>query len=208
MTTTLPRRRRPRGVNTKGAALQQSPGAKGFTLPEYLESHEVGALIAAAPNPQARLLILVQWRAGLRISEALALETRDLRLNTDRPTLSVRKGKGSRTRTVPVHPELQSALIAATSYGAVASGPLIGVSRTTAWRWVQQAAKRAADAGQIDHGRRVGTHTLRHSYARHLLLNGIPLNYLSRWLGHASIQTTLIYLELVPDPAGSLASVP
>ena len=57
-------------------------------------------------------------------------------------------------------------------------------------------------------GKRVGTHTLRHSYARHLLMNGIPINYLSRWLGHSSIQTTLIYLELVPDPTGSLASVP
>ena len=57
-------------------------------------------------------------------------------------------------------------------------------------------------------GRTVGTHTLRHSYARHLLMNGIPINYLSRWLGHSSIQTTLIYLELVPDPTGSLAMVP
>ena len=54
----------------------------------------------------------------------------------------------------------------------------------------------------------VSTHTLRHSYARHLLMNGIPINYLSRWLGHSSIQTTLIYLELVPDPSGSLAMVP
>ena len=42
----------------------------------------------------------------------------------------------------------------------------------------------------------VGTHTLRHSYARHLLMHGVPINYLSRWLGHSSIQTTLIYLEL------------
>ena len=39
-----------------------------------------------------------------------------------------------------------------------------------------------------------------HSYARHLLMNGIPINYLSRWLGHTSIQTTLIYPKLVPDP--------
>ena len=54
----------------------------------------------------------------------------------------------------------------------------------------------------------ISTHTLRHSYARHLLMNGIPINYLSRWLGHSSIQTTLIYLELVPDPTGSLAMVP
>ena len=89
--------------------------------------------------------------------------------------------------------ELQAALTAATCYGATGGGPLVDVSRTTAWRWVQLAAKRAIDAGQLDRGRHVGTHTLRHSYARHLLLNGIPLNYLSRWLGHASIQTTLIY---------------
>ena len=54
----------------------------------------------------------------------------------------------------------------------------------------------------------MSAHTLRHSYARHLLMNGIPINYLSRWLGHSSIQTTLTYLELVPDPSGSLAAVP
>ena len=67
---------------------------------------------------------------------------------------------------------------------------------------------RADDLGAIAAGKRVGTHALRHSYARHLLMNGIPINYLSRWLGHSSIHTTLIYLELVPDPMGSLAAVP
>ncbi|MCY4653709.1 MAG: hypothetical protein OXC95_11165 [Dehalococcoidia bacterium] len=43
---------------------------------------------------------------------------------------------------------------------------------------------------------------------RACMVDGIPVNYLSRWLGHSSIQTALIYLELVPDPTGSLASVP
>ena len=62
--------------------------------------------------------------------------------------------------------------------------------------------------GRFPAGRKVGTHTLRHSYARHLLRHGIPINYLSRWLGHSSINTTLIYLELEPDPAGALAQVP
>ena len=94
MTTAVSRRRRPRRVNPKSAVLQQSPGGKGSTLPEYLEAHEVSALIAAAPNPQARLLILEQWRAGLRVAEALALEPRDLRLDTDRPTVRIREGKG------------------------------------------------------------------------------------------------------------------
>ena len=64
------------------------------------------------------------------------------------------------------------------------------------------------EAGAIPTGRRISSHTLRHSYARHLLVNRIPINYLSRWLGHSSIQTTLIYLVLVPDPTGSLGAVP
>ena len=109
---------------------------------------------------------------------------------------------------VQVHPELQTALTAATSSGTVGQGRLIDVSRVTVWRWVQQAVLRATEAGQIPRGRVVGTHTLRHSYARHMLLNGIPLNYLSRWLAHGLIQTTLVYLELTPDPSGSLESVP
>ena len=64
------------------------------------------------------------------------------------------------------------------------------------------------EAGQLGPNRQVGTHALRHSFTRHFLLNGIPLNYLSRWLGHASIKTMLVYLELVPDPSGSLATIP
>ena len=50
---------------------------------------EVNALIAAAPNSKARLIMLEQWRVGLRVSEALALEARDLHLNFGRPTLLV-----------------------------------------------------------------------------------------------------------------------
>ena len=88
------------------------------------------------------------------------------------------------------------------------TGPDNGQSRSTAWRWSQEAAARAKALGALSEGRTVGTHTFRHSYARHLLLHGVPINYVSRWLGHRSIQTTLVYLELVPDPAGRLATVP
>ena len=96
----------------------------------------------------------------------------------------------------------------ALSYGNVSEGRLIEAHRSTAWRWVQAAVERAERLGGIAPGRRVGTHTLRHSYARHLLMHGVPINYLSRWLGHSSIQTTLIYMELAPDLTGSLAAVP
>ena len=177
-------------------------------IPEYLEADEINAIIRAAPNPKAKLLMLEQWRAGLRVSEALDLEVRDLSLDTATPTLRVRSGKGGKTRLVPVHPELHGALSSALAYGDISQGRIVEAHPTTAWRWVQAAMKRAEELGAIAPGKRVGTHTLRHSYARHLLMNGIPINYLSRWLGHSSIQTTLIYLELVPDPTGSLASVP
>ena len=205
-TTAISRRRRPRGRYPKtqdGATPKRQK-----RIPEYLEADEVNAIIRAASNPKAKLLMLEQWRGGLRVSEALDLEVQDLSLDTASPTLRVRSGKGGKTRLVPVHPELHSALSSALAYGDISQGKIIEAHTTTAWRWVKTAVKRAEELGAIAPGKRIGTHTLRHSYARHLLMNGIPINYLSRWLGHSSIQTTLIYLELVPDPTGSLAMVP
>ena len=97
------RSRRPRGQHPKprGPDGRKRSAKK---LPEYLEAHQVEALIRSAPNPRARLLFLIEWRACLRISEALALESRDLSLDGEFPGLHVREGKGSRPRIVPVHP--------------------------------------------------------------------------------------------------------
>ena len=81
MSTTALSTRHPRGINSKERNLQQSLRKNGFKLQEYLERDEVNALIAPAPNPRARLIMLEQWRAGLRVSEALALEARDLHLD-------------------------------------------------------------------------------------------------------------------------------
>ena len=71
MTTTALSTRRARGIHPKRAGLQQRPREKGSNLPEYLERQEIEAVIASAPNPIAKLLVLEQWRAGLRVSEAL-----------------------------------------------------------------------------------------------------------------------------------------
>ena len=204
--TAISRWRRPRGRYPRtqdGAAPKRQK-----RIPEYLEADEVNAIIRAAPNPKAKLLMLEEWRDGLRASEALDLEVWDLSLDTPNPTLPVHSGKGGKTRLVPVHPELHGALGSVLAYGDINQGRIVEAHPATGWRWVQAAVKRAEELGAIAPGKRVGTHTLRHSYARHLLMNDIPINYLSRWLGHSSIQTTLIYLELVPDPTGSLAMVP
>ena len=205
-TTAISRRRRARGRYPKKT--DKGSERRIRRLPEYLEADQVKALIRFAPNPKARLLMLEQWRAGLRISEALNLEVRDLSLDAELPTLKVRAGKGGRSRLVPVHPELHSAFVSALSYGAIGDGKLVDADPSTPWRWMQKAAGRAEEVGMLPAGKRIGNHTLRHSYARHYLMNGVPINYLSRWLGHSSIQATLIYLELVPDPMGSVAAIP
>ena len=194
----------------KGRSVRRSSGDKRLArLPEYLGASEVEELIAAAPHARARLLILVQWRAGLRVSEALGIEVGDLTLDGEHPTIRVRQGKGRKARLVPVHPELSGALRSALAFSDMGrESKIINVSRATASRWVAEASGRAVEAGAIPAGRRISTHTLRHSYARHLLAHGIPINALSRWMGHSSIDTTLIYLELFPDPKGTLASVP
>ena len=201
------RNRRPRGQYPKKA--DQTVEAVEKKLPEYIEAHEVNALLRAAPNPRTRLLMMIEWRAGLRVSEALALEVGDLSLDVDLPTIRVRQGKGRKARIVPVHPELHSALTSTLQFGNIDQGDkIVRASRSTADRRMREATAGAQKDGAIAPGRRISNHTLRHSYARHLLTSGIPINYLSRWLDHSLIQPTLIYLELVPDPTGSLAMVP
>lgn len=208
-TTNLARANGRKPTRKARVAQQRAMGnvARRSTLPEYLEPPEVEALIHAAPHGQARLIMLEQWRAGLRVSEAVALEVSDLQLDGDRPTLRVRQGKGSKDRLVPVHPELAAAFRQVIDFGNVRRGPLVNTTRSTAWRWTKAALERAQELGTIPAGRWVGTHTLRHSAARHWLSSGVPINHVSRWLGHASIQTTLIYLEILPDPSGFMERV-
>ena len=138
VTQTVARRRRARGVHPKRTD-REVPTQK---LPEYQEADEVGAIVRAADDPRARLLMLEQWRAGLRVSEALALEASNLSLDANSPTRKVRSGKGRRARVVPVHPELAAAFMIALSYGKVSEGRLIDMHRVTAWRWVQTAVRR------------------------------------------------------------------
>ena len=89
-------------------------------------------------------------------------------------------------------------------------GPIVGASRSTAW----QLGARGGKAGRSPwaHLRRVvalGPIPSGIQLCSGICFwHGVPINYVSRWLGHRSIQTTLIYLELVPDPVGRLAMVP
>jgi len=142
MTATLLARSSNKKSNCKSRALQ--PRASGFvarraSLPEYLEHSQIETLIELAPNGQSRLIMLAQWRAGLRISEVLALEVADLNLDDDNPALRVREGKGGKGRLFPLHPELIAGLRARLDYGNINRGPIFHASRSTAGRCVRIA---------------------------------------------------------------------
>ena len=204
-TQAIARRRRPRGLHPKRT--DGEPQTK--RLPEYLEAEEVERRHQGRRGPQsetshahpvARRPSGIRGAGARRVRPLVGLGP----AHDQSPVRQGQEGEGrsGSTRSWPRRSEWRCPT------GMSREGRLIEAHRSTAWRWVQAAVERAERLGAIAPGRKVGTHTLRHSYARHLLVNGVPINYLSRWLGHSSIQTTLIYLELVPDPTGSLAAVP
>ena len=88
------RNRRPRGQYPNKA--DQFAELVEKKLPEHPEAHGVNALLRAAPNPRARPLMVIEWRAGLRVSEALALKVQDLSLDVALPTIMVGQGKCGR----------------------------------------------------------------------------------------------------------------
>jgi len=180
----------------------------GKSLPEFLTKDEIDTLIRLASPPEAALLMLAGFRAGLRVSETLDLEVGDINLEDEYPTLRVRLGKGRKARIVPLHAELQNALTNFIRYRPGRASKLFTITRFTALRWVKDALERAEQLEAIPRGRKVGTHTFRHSAARHWLVSGVPINVVQRWLGHSSLSSTLVYLQLVGDVQGFMERVP
>jgi site-specific recombinase XerD len=170
--------------------------------PEVLTEAEAVALIKAcstrAPTGvRNRALIAVLWRSGLRISEALSLELRDVDL--DAGSLRVRHGKGDRSRTVGVD-EQTSALLARwidrrrrLSPGArspvfcTLQGGRIDTS------YIRRLLPRLARKAGVD--RRVHAHGLRHTHAAEMAREGTPINVIRDDLGHTSLAVTDRYLR-------------
>ena len=200
--------------------LQQSPSAETCTrnarapsgAKEYLTKSDVGFLMAALEDPDARLGVLIQWRTGLRVDEMLSLEERDLVPLSDDgpPELRVRRGKGNRARVVPIHPELAASLDLHLKYRRGRShGPLVALTYPTYRRRILSAwAECLKISPTFKRTPRSPTHVFRHSFARHALMHGTQLNVLQVVMGHARLSTTLEYLELVPDPQGQIVGLP
>jgi site-specific recombinase XerD len=143
-------------------------------------------------------LIVVLWRAGLRINEALALTETDL--DQRRGSILVRHGKNDRRREVGMDAWAWSALQPWLAERAnLPVGPLfcVIVGSTRGHAWSASAARLEIHRVAIDAGvrRRFAPHQLRHAHAVELLHEGIPLPLIQRQLGHAYLSTTGAYLQ-------------
>jgi site-specific recombinase XerD len=145
-----------------------------------------------------RGLIVMLWRAGLRISEALALTESDL--ESTRGSVLVRRGKGGRRREVGMDEwawdQLRPWLEARVSFPV---GPLFCVinRRTSGRPWSSSQARIALRRTAVQAGvrRRFAPHQLRHAHAVEMAREGVPLNVIQRQLGHANLGVTSIYLQ-------------
>jgi site-specific recombinase XerD len=169
-------------------------GKRPKTLPMVLSPSEVLQLLEVAPPGRDRVLLQVAYGCGLRLSELLHLQVSDI--DSARMVLRVRQGKGRKDRLVPLARRLLDALRAYWRWarprpwlfpGQKPGQPL---STGNVQRRFQQLARRAGLS------KRCSMHTLRHSYATHLLEAGVDLLTLKALLGHTSLHTTAHYLHV------------
>lgn len=175
-------------------------------LRKYLTPEERGAFIAAAKSLRsrpARSYCLTLALTGARISEPL--EVTPLHLDRVTKTITLRTLKRRRLvhRTIPVPDELLEIieLIHDTGNRKNADVPLWPVDRATAHRWVKDAMRIAGLVGP--HASAKG---LRHGFAIAALEKNVPLNIVSRWLGHSNLQTTTIYANFTGSEERGLAA--
>ena len=132
---------------------------------------------------------------GARVSEFVNVKVEDFFL--DEAMILITKGKGGKSRYVPILPELAQEL--RTHLGQRATGYLFETDRHLPYslRRIQQIVKATAEQAKIK--KRVYPHLLRHSVATTLLERGMPLEQIQKFLGHAKLETTQVYAESTPE---------
>ena len=172
--------------------------------PVVLNQDEMVRLIEAAPGLKYKAAFGVAYGAGLRVSEVVALKVSDI--DSQRMTLRVEQGKGQRDRYVMLSPQLLEWLRdwwrAAQPQGWLFPGmdPINPMTERHFGRVVSAAAREAGIA------KRVSPHTLRHSFATHLLEQGVDIRVIQVLLGHAKLETTALYTRVAVNTIRVIAS--
>jgi site-specific recombinase XerD len=182
--------------------------AKEHKLPVVLSTSEVHRILSHLEKPAYRACLSVIYGCGLRLQEGVGLQVGDV--DSERMCLHIRHGKGGKDRYVPLPGTVLPLLRA---YWLTHRHPTFlfpakattGVLAKTSMcpTGVQRAFKAALAASGVN--KQATVHTLRHSWATHLLEAGVNLRLIQLWLGHNSLQTTAIYTHLT-RPAETLAA--
>lgn len=173
--------------------LPRPRGAK--PLPVVLSREEVSRLFDAVTNLKHRTLLMVTYSAGLRIGETLGLKTSDI--DSNRMMIHVHQGKGNKDRYVVLSQVALEQLrfyykLYRPSVWLFETGKARVMSRRTAQLIMQKAVRKAGISKEVS------LHTLRHSFATHLMEQGVSLAIIRQMLGHSSLKTTSIYLHVQP----------
>jgi len=166
---------------------------KSKHLPVVLSRTEIEQILACIPNRKHWLCVALSYGAGLRISEAQTLRVRDLEL--DQRVVTVRQGKGKKDRVTVLPSSLVTPLRTFCSEKDPAD--LVFESErggTLSQRSLQMMFARACTRAGIQ--KEATFHSLRHSFATHLLENGTDIRYVQELLGHSSIRTTQQYTKV------------
>ena len=169
-----------------------------------LSQGEVARLLRKPRNPKHRAILMLLYSAGLRVGEVVRLKPPDL--DIERGVIRVRQGKGSKDRyTLLARRAAEAVAIYRDAYPTdkwLFPGKRRGRHLTT--RSVQRMVKNAATAAGIE--KNVTAHTLRHSFATHLLEGGTNLRIIQELLGHQSARTTQIYTHVARSTLASVRS--
>jgi site-specific recombinase XerD len=172
-------------------------------LPVVLSREEVARLIDAAGKPKYQAVLSVAYGAGLRASEVVALKVGNI--DSTRMTLRIEQGKGHKDRYAMLSPVLLERLRAwwraAHAKGKMLDGgwlfPGQNPINPLSTRQLNRICHAAAAAAEID--KRVSMHTLRHSYATHLLEQKVDIRIIQVLLGHKRLETTALYTQVATE---------
>jgi integrase/recombinase XerD len=173
------------------------------TLPVVLSRDEVARLIAAAPNLKSQTALSIAYGTGLRASEVIALKVSDI--DSQRMMLRVEQGKGHKDRYAMLSPVLLERLRCwwrlGHAQGKILPGgwlfPGMNPMEPVTTRQLNRAIHAAAEAAKID--KRVSMHTLRHSFATHLLEQKVDIRVIQVMLGHKKLETTALYTQVATE---------
>jgi site-specific recombinase XerD len=167
---------------------------KESRLPSVLSQEEVARLLQKPRNSKQRAILMLLYSAGLRVGEVVRLKPSDL--DVERGVIRVRRGKGAKDRYTLLARRAGEAV--SIYRNAYPTGkwlfPGERRDRHLTARSVQRMVKNAAEAAEIE--KNVTAHTLRHSFATHLLEGGTNLRIIQELLGHQSARTTQIYTHV------------